>query len=250
LDEIGRLRAEIAEMEKLDDVKKYKTALDDFNAVKALSRDLKAWRIPQRGNIVARLAKKTIGAERRAVNVLGRAGRSMGRAGTMSGRIRDGLFKNTLKLQSVAERAAGAAIALPAALHWIVNFAGGLYDWTNTSTYDYTSSLEFKPFCLLSADDLEGEENVVNRGMWLMWAGDSVAPADDDAAYLQAMDAAQKFFEDMVETQDMAAESWGYAPNQLCDVDIYVVRPVIRNPGVDNELYYIIMNDVPWRIRR
>ena len=35
--------------------------------------------------------------------------------------------------------------------------------------------------------------------------------------------------------------------NHACDVDIYVVRPVLRNPGTDNpELYYLIMNDEPW----
>ena len=32
-----------------------------------------------------------------------------------------------------------------------------------------------------------------------------------------------------------------------CNVDIYVVRPVIRNPGTaDSALYYLIMNDEPW----
>ena len=62
---------------------------------------------------------------------------------------------------------------------------------------------------------------------------------DDDAAYLQAMDFAAKFHQDLTEYQDDTA-----AP---CNIDIFVVRPVLRNPGSDNpELYYLIMNDKPW----
>ena len=35
--------------------------------------------------------------------------------------------------------------------------------------------------------------------------------------------------------------------NSPCNVDIYVVRPVLRNPGEeDGQIYYLIMNDVPW----
>ena len=79
----------------------------------------------------------------------------------------------------------------------------------------------------------------MNYGMWLMWAGDSMNPADDDAAYLQAMDFAAKFHEDLMEVQNDT--------NNPCNVDIYVVRPVLRGIDTDNpELYYLIMNDVPW----
>ena len=35
--------------------------------------------------------------------------------------------------------------------------------------------------------------------------------------------------------------------NSPCNVDIYVVRPIIHNIGTPNaELYYLIMNDHPW----
>ena len=115
-----------------------------------------------------------------------------------------------------------------------------MYDWTETSTGDFTSGIEFKPLLLLSADDLEGQENVVNYGMWLMWAGDATTAADDDAAYLQAFDFADKFHMDLLETMDDKNST-------ACNVDIYVVRPVLRNPGGDNpELYYLVMNDQPW----
>ena len=76
--------------------------------------------------------------------------------------------------------------------------------------------------------------------MWLMWLGDSVVRADDDAAYLQAFDFASKFHNKLYEeVQD--------SQSVPCNVDIYVVRPIIRSPGTDNaQLYYLIMNDVPW----
>ena len=76
-----------------------------------------------------------------------------------------------------------------------------------------------------------------------MWAGNSTSPEDDDAAYLQSMDFAQKFYQDLIETQDEA----GKYP---CNVDIYVVRPVIRNPNTESQsLYWLIMNEEPWTTR-
>ena len=73
-----------------------------------------------------------------------------------------------------------------------------------------------------------------------MWAGDSTNPADDDAAYLQSFDFADKFHEDLLRTMEEKK-------NHACNVDIYVVHPVVRNPDTDNpELYYLIMNDQPW----
>ena len=89
--------------------------------------------------------------------------------------------------------------------------------------------------------------------MWLMWAGDSLSPADDDAAYLQSMDFANKFAQDMNEVQDEKLEA-GRLAVTMCDVDIYVVRPIVRYLGEDEEegdgeLYYLIMNDIPWTVR-
>ena len=75
--------------------------------------------------------------------------------------------------------------------------------------------------------------------MWLMWAGDSTSPTDDDAAFLQAMDFASKFHEDLMENQNDS--------NSPCNIDIWVVKPIIRDPGTEHQaLYYLVMNDVPW----
>ena len=121
-----------------------------------------------------------------------------------------------------------------------LTFLGEMYDVTSVETSEFTNNIDMKPYLLLSADDIDGQDNVVNYGMWLMWLGDSVSEEDDNAAYLQAMDFAQKFHQDLIETQDEEN-------SQICDVDIYVVRPIIRNPGTNNEsLYWLIMNDEPW----
>ena len=79
--------------------------------------------------------------------------------------------------------------------------------------------------------------------MWLMWVGNSTDSADDDAAYLQAMDFASKFYYQLDEFQDENSAN--------CNVDIYVVHPIIRldETNVDNpsgELFYLFMNDIPW----
>ena len=93
---------------------------------------------------------------------------------------------------------------------------------------------------LLAADNMDDQDNIVNYGMWMMWSGDSTNPADDDAAYLQAMDFAQKFYQDLTEAQDEINR-------HPCNVDIYVVRPIIRNPGTAHQqLYWLFMNDEPW----
>ena len=114
-----------------------------------------------------------------------------------------------------------------------------MYDYTSTSTDQYTNGIEFKPLLLLSADDLAGQENVVNYGMWILFAGSSTNVSDDDAAYLQAMDFAAKLHEDLLEIQNNT--------NSPCNVDIFVVRPILRNPDTDNaDIFYLIMNDTPW----
>jgi len=160
------------------------------------------------------------------------------RASVKGGRLRDWLFqssmKNIGKLGRLEEKVG--------ILYGALKFAGDMYDWTETSTGDYTSGIQFKPLLLLSADDLKesGQENVVNHGMWLLWQGDTYSASDDDAAYLQAMDFAEKFYRDLLDVQSETN-------NHSCNVDIYVVRPIIRNPGSDDaELYYLIMNDIPW----
>lgn len=158
------------------------------------------------------------------------------RVSMKGGRLRDWLFHSSMKNIGKLGRMEEAGGILYGAL----KFAGDMYDWSETSTGEYTSGIEFKPLLLLSADNIKGQENVVNHGMWLLWQGDTYSASDDDAAYLQAMDFAEKFYRDLVDVQ---SENNDYS----CDVDIYVVRPIIRNPGTENaELYYLIMNDVPW----
>lgn len=154
----------------------------------------------------------------------------------LSTKLNDWLFHNTM-------RNIGAVAKVPASLsilNMAVKIAGDMYDKTDTSTTEYTNNIDLKPFLLLGADNLEGYENVVNYGMWMFWAGSSTSAADDDAAFLQAMDFAEKFHQDLVELQDEINI-------MACDVDIYIVRPIIRNPGTpDEELYYLFMNDSPW----
>ncbi len=246
--EVTRLGDTVRDLEKIDDVRKYKTAVTSFDDVMKLRRALKAWKIPQRGNVIARTfrAGRAAFTGGRTLNKAGKAARTA-RSSTGAGRIKDYLFRNTLQnVERLGLKAAGGFGKLEAAggmLYGTMKFVGNMYDWSETSTGDFTSNIEFKPLGLLSADDLAGQENVVNHGMWLMWAGDSVSPMDDDAAYLQSMDFAAKFHQDMIETMDDENST-------ACDVDIYVVRPIIRNPGdPDEALYYLIMNDVPWNIR-
>ena len=128
------------------------------------------------------------------------------------------------------------------ALYGTIQALGGMmYDFTDTSTGEFTNDIEFKPLLLLSADDIQqgDQADKINYGMWLMWAGDSSSAEDDDAAYLQAMDFAAKFHEDLDSVQD--------GTNTPCNVDIYVAKPILKNPGSDNpEIYYLIMNDTPW----
>jgi hypothetical protein len=246
MDEIKDLEKTMKEAEKVGDVKKYKEAVTTFGKLQDLRRGMKAWKIPQRGNIIARSWRIAKGFTKliRGGKTISRA-EKVARAGMKSGKIRNWLFVNTIKnVASLArmERQAGL-------LYGALKFTGDMYDWTETSTGEFTSNIELKPFCLLSADDLPEQENVTNYGMWLMWAGDSLSAEDDDAAFLQAMDFANKFHQDMQETQDEESEK-GRGSGSMCDVDIFVVRPIIKNPDSDNpELYYLIMNDVPWSVR-
>jgi hypothetical protein len=240
------------ELDNLNDIKKYNETLDEFSRVNQYRRELTGiTRLrnlpPQRGNIIARGVKtgsratKTIWKSAKAAwggsDIL-KKGQKMGRASKLSTRISDRLFHFTMKnaaalgkMQSLAGTVYGGLIA-----------AGKLmYNFTETSTGDFTNNIQFNPFLLLSADDLqEGDQaDKINYGMWLMWMGDSYRPADDDAAYLQAMDFAAKFYEDLMEVQGET--------NSPCNVDIYIVKPIIKNPGQANpELHYLIMNEVPW----
>lgn len=235
-DEVKQLGDAMRKMERADDnVRQYKKNADTFTELNKYRHNLQAMRRPaQRGNIMARTWRSF-----KAANSGGRLLRrssKLARSGATSGKVRDWLFHSTLKnIGKLAKLEEAGGL-----LYGAITFAGDMYDWTETSTGDYTNGIDFKPLLLLSADDIKGQENVVNYGMWLMWAGDSVSAADDDAAYLQAMDFAEKTWQDLLTQQEEDG-------THHCNVDIYVVRPVIRNPGEDDSaLYYLIMNDEPW----
>lgn len=237
--EMDNLRTVAKDLEKTDDVRDFLKAQQSFSDVNKLRHTLRGTRAllgAKRGNVVTRLFKtfKGLNAAMHGEKTLNRGAR-IARSSMKSGRIKDWLFHSTMKNLGRLGKIEAQAGALYAAL----KFAGDMYDYTETSTGDFTNNIEFKPLLLLSADDIDGQENVINYGMWLLWAGDSISPNDDDAAYLQAMDFAAKFYQDLSEKQDET--------NSPCNVDIFVVRPIIRNPGdINQELYYLIMNDEPW----
>jgi hypothetical protein len=229
-----------------DNVKLYKESSEALTDVMKYRRNLRAFKRPQTGNILTR-PLKTLNAYRKTVkSVMGGAGTlskadSAVRAGisSFSSRLRERLFQSTLKNGARLAKATAAF----GTFYGVVTFIGDMYDQTSTTSKEYSNGIEFKPFCLLSADDLEGQDNVVNYGMWLMWVGNSTDPADDDSAYLQAMDFAEKFAFSLNEYQsEHGAE---------CNVDIYVVHPIIRLDETNvndpkGEMFYLFMNDIPW----
>ncbi len=237
---IKSLEKEADELVKTEkDVKTYKEYADTYKDLDKYFKELRAIKRPQTGNIIVR-AIKTIKAVNGGAKTMNKAGR-IARAGmsTRSAKIKSFLIDATLKH--------GARLARferdMGMLYGAISFLGDMYDKTSTTSKEFSNGIEFKPLCLLSADDLKGQDNVVNYGMWLMWVGNSTDEADDDAAYLQAMDFASKFYYQLDEFQDEHGTN--------CNVDIYVVRPIIRldETNVENpsgELFYLFMNEIPW----
>lgn len=237
--ELNKLNASINSLEQLDDVKKYKETANTFSDLNKYRKTLKGLKgIKQRGNVIARGVKVAKSANAAmSGNKLIAKGAKLGQASKLSNRVNDWLFQSTLK--NIGKL--GKLETIGGAIYGGIQFLGGMmYDFTETSTGEFTNDVEFRPLLLLSADDLQGNQaDKINYGMWLMWSGDSTNPADDDAAYLQAMDFAAKFHEDLISEQNNT--------NTPCNVDIYVAKPILRNPGSANpELYYLIMNDTPW----
>lgn len=232
--ESAQLTKEMSDtVKKEKNVKTFVDARKSYGEIQEYRLAYKNLKRAQTGNIVAR-GWKALRATAKGNKTIDKGAR-IARQSLKSGRVRDWLFNSTLKNVGALGRLESAG----GALYGAINFIGGMYDWTEVSTGDYTNDVEFKPLLLLSADDLAGQENIVNHGMWLLWQGNSTDPADDDAAYLQAMDFAEKFHTDLIDT--MAEQN-----SNACDIDIYVVRPVLRNPETNPELYYLIMNDKPW----
>lgn len=221
------------------DVKTYKEQAETYKDLHKYYQNLRAFKRPQTGNVIVR-ALRTLRASNTGAKKLTKAGK-VARAGmsSRSAKIGDWLKDATLKH--------GARLARferdTGILYGFLSFIGDMYDKTSTTSKEFSNGIEFKPLCLLSADDLEGQENEVNYGMWLMWLGNSTDPADDDAAYLQAMDFASKFYYKLDEYQDEHGAN--------CNVDIYVVHPIIRldETNVDEpkgEMFYLFMNEIPW----
>lgn len=259
--ETEKTMSEMARANK--NVAEYAKQSKELEKVIKYARELKSYKKARTGNMVSRgwqglknttksvkaantggkmldnavkVANKGAKAAAKAEKELGIAARQ----GAKSGRVRDWLFHSTMRNAGrIAKIGEGLAV-----LHFVLGLLGDFYDWTDPSTDEFTNSINMKPLLLLSADDIEGQDNIVNYGMWLMWAGDSSVAEDDDAAYLQAMDFAQKFYQDLTETQESENR-------HACDVDIYVVRPIIRNPGRESQsLYWLFMNDIPWSTAR
>ncbi len=236
--EMDNLADAMRNMERADDnIKKYKDAYAAFTDLNKYRRNLRGiMGLKRRGNVLTR-GYKGLNAIYSGNKKIKHAAK-LGRAGSVANQTRDWLFHTTLlhagnlaKMETFGGMIYGG-----------IKFIGQtMYDFTETSTGEFTNDIEFKPLGLLSADDIDGGAgDRVNYGMWLMWYGNSTNAADDDAALLKAMDFASKFHQDLTELQDTEN-------NPACNVDIYVVRPVIRNPGTDGaELYWLVMNDMPW----
>ncbi len=242
--EIAKLSDSLKNLEQSEDVKKYSEQAKMYGELNKYRNQLRGVKLAKRGNVAVR-AWRGLRAANTGGKMLNR-GAKMARSSTKSGRIRDWLFNSTM-------RNAGRLAKMEEAgglLYGILKFGGDMYDWTTDTTGEYTNNIQFKPLGLLSADDIQGAENVVNYGMWLMWAGDSASAADDDAAYLQAMDFAAKFHQDLMEVATETGNEFNVDTSAItsqCQVDIFVVRPIVRNPGTNDEmLYYLIMNDEPW----
>lgn len=247
LEAIKPLEKQAEEMVKAsDNVKLYKESAEALTDVMKYRRSLRAFKRPQTGNIFVRSLKKmnayrkTVKATSGGAKVLGKAD-NLARAGmgSFSSKAREFLFQSTLKHGARLTKIESAL----GFLYGAVSFIGDMYDRTSTTSQEFSNGIEFRPLGLLSADDLEGQDNVVNYGMWLMWQGNSTDPADDDSAYLQAMDFAEKFAFTLNEYQSENGAN--------CNVDIYVVHPIIRLDETDpnnvtGEMFYLFMNDIPW----
>lgn len=233
---------EIAKLAKTDDVVKYQELVQAKREAAHTAYLLRQGKIAfqaKRGLLPMRAyrAAKSLRNGIKAGKNLDKTSRIV-RAHTsgFSTKIKDWLFHNTIKNLP-------AATKLPASLavlNTIVKAVGNMYDYSEVTTAQFTNGVDLHPYLLLAADNLPGFENIVNHGMWLFWTGSSTSANDDDAAFLEAMSFAEKFHQDLVEVQDEYNV-------MACDVDIYVVRPIIRNPDTDDaEVYYLFMNETPW----
>jgi hypothetical protein len=246
LGDYPKYRKEVDNLQSVDD---YLKQAEQLNNILKYHNGLNALRRPQTGNMLTRNLKKiipsikTFKALRTGARTMSKAGRiARGGMSSRSMRVLEWLTDQTLKHGSRLGRFESKLGQIYGATT-VLKIVGDLYDYTSATSKEFTNGITFKPLCLLSADDIEGQDNVVNYGMWLMWTGNAATQADDDAAFLQAMDFASKFYFQLDEYQDT------HTPQ--CNVDIYVVRPIIRLDETnledpDGELFYLFMNDIPW----
>lgn len=122
----------------------------------------------------------------------------------------------------------GAATAASLGIGWEIMKAWGY----SSSTVDVADNVKFNSFGLLSLDDDEGRENVISHGAWLMFeeAGDTA----EDEALATATAFAIDFHSDV---EKLNPE---YDADDDCNIDIYVVQPVIHKSNV---VYYLIYNE-------
>lgn len=106
------------------------------------------------------------------------------------------------------------------------------FGYSSAST-EIMDNVKFNSFGLLSADDLEGRDNVVSHGAWIQF--EESGEINEDDTLNEALAFAEAFQQDMNTIN---------AEDPQCDVDIYVVQPGISNPEKlgTREVYYVIQN--------
>lgn len=103
----------------------------------------------------------------------------------------------------------------------------------SSASAEIMENVKFNSFGLLSADDLEGRDNVVSHGAWIQFEESGEINPNDTLN--EALAFAEAFHEDMKKIN---------AEDPQCEVDIYVVQPGISNPDKlgTREVYYVIQN--------
>ena len=101
-------------------------------------------------------------------------------------------------------------------------------------------NLQFNSFGLLSADDVQGHENDVSHGTWLQF--DSTGEMQLGDAANEAAAFAEAFAEDVRQYNKA---------NPLCDIDIFVVQPVIGDPlqTGTKDIYYLLYTNPTANLR-
>lgn len=107
------------------------------------------------------------------------------------------------------------------------------FGYSSAAVKNYADGVSFNSFGLLSADDLEGRENEVSHGAWLMF--EESGEVNEGDTLNEALAWAEDFTDQLNKIN---------AQDPQCDIDIYVVQPGISNASKlgTREIYYTIMN--------